>query len=412
MPAVELRGVTKTFQRHSQKPFSTSLKSYLLYDLWHKKDRSRPRIQALRDINLKIEKGESYGIIGRNGSGKSTMLKLVGGILKPDNGEVLVEGKVAALIELGAGFHPELSGRENITINGTILGLSREEIQSIYDEIVDFAELQEYIDDPVRTYSSGMFMRLGFSIAIHVVPDILIIDEILAVGDEDFQNKCHARMRKLRKDGKTIILVSHNPGAIEQMCDKVCLLDNGKLLKEGNPVTLLSSYHRLIYEGDSGPEEGVAAADSQGREESRWGTRKAEITRVSFIDPGGGQKSVFSTGDEFIARIDFEAHEPIKNPVFGIAIHKEDGAHINGPNTKLAGYPIKSIEGRGSIEYRIPALNLMPGRYYFTAVIYDHDCLVAHDHWERCFQFKVVESERIGERHGSFYLPSAWRLIE
>ncbi len=242
MIAVEFRGVSKKYRRRTERPRITTLKSYFLYDLWRRRGRSPDVIWALRDIDLRVEKGITLGIIGRNGSGKSTLLKVLSRILKPDIGTMSVNGMVAALIELGAGFHPELTGRENVIINGIILGLSKNEIKSKFDEIVDFAELKEFIDDPVRTYSSGMYMRLGFSVAVHVDPEVLLIDEVLAVGDAMFTRKCMERMNTFKKRDKTIILVSHDLELIRSWCDEAIWLDRGLIKLKGNPSEVVEAY--------------------------------------------------------------------------------------------------------------------------------------------------------------------------
>jgi lipopolysaccharide transport system ATP-binding protein len=242
MTAVELRGVSKIYRRHRGRPPGMTLKSYFLHDLWHRGDDRNVSKWALRDVNLRAEAGTTLGIIGRNGSGKSTLLKVISRILKADAGTVTVNGKVAALIELGAGFHPELTGRENAIINGVILGLSKAEIKAKLDAIIDFSELQEYIDDPVRTYSNGMYMRLGFSVAVHVDPEILLIDEILAVGDVAFKRKCMDRMNGLRKRGTTVVFVSHDVATVRSLCDEAAWLHEGVLKMSGRTADVVGAY--------------------------------------------------------------------------------------------------------------------------------------------------------------------------
>lgn len=243
MTAIELKGVSKRYRRHTRRPSTTTLKSFFLHDLW-RPHTAAPQAEfwALRYLDLEVRQGTTLGVIGRNGSGKSTLLKLIGRIVKPDTGALRVHGKVAALIELGAGFHPELTGRENIIINGIILGLSKKEIYHRFDEIVDFAEMWEFLDDPVRTYSSGMYMRLAFSVAVHVDPDVLLIDEVLAVGDAAFTKKCLARMRHFKQVGKTIIIVSHNLELIRSWCDEAIWLDDGLLKRHGSPSEVTGAY--------------------------------------------------------------------------------------------------------------------------------------------------------------------------
>ena len=249
MVAIKLENVSKIFFRRPLKRKYTTLRETLLHYFDWLKNREKVRhIDALKNINLTIEKGEAIGIIGMNGSGKSTLLKLLAGIYKPDSGKVYVKGRVASLVGLGIGFHPGFTGRENIFINGIILGLSKKEIKRKFDDIVKFAELEDYIDEPVRTYSDGMFMRLGFSIATNVDPDILLIDEILAVGDEYFRHKCAEKIADFRKLAKTMVIVSHDLGAIEKWCDRVVWLDGGVIREVGFPSRVIDSYRKAITE--------------------------------------------------------------------------------------------------------------------------------------------------------------------
>jgi ABC-type polysaccharide/polyol phosphate transport system ATPase subunit len=246
MIAVELKDVWKKYRRHTERPLTTTLKSYLLHDFWRRGNGSRGSIAAIQNVSLRIEKGTTLGIIGRNGSGKSTLLKLIARIIKPDSGTIHVNGKVSALLELGAGFHPDLTGRENVIINGIILGLTHNEIRLRMDEIVDFAELRDYIDEPVRTYSSGMYMRLAFSTAVHVEPEVLIVDEVLAVGDGAFVEKCMDRMNRFKKLGKTIILVTHNLPMVSHWCHEAVWLDGGCLKMKGGPAEVVQAYRSLL----------------------------------------------------------------------------------------------------------------------------------------------------------------------
>ena len=246
MPAIELIGVSKKYRRHAGRPRATTFMSYVLRDLWNQRRTEMVPLWALKDLTQKIDEGMTVGVIGRNGSGKSTLLKLITRIHKPDIGSVAVRGSVAALIELGAGFHPELTGRENVLINGIILGLTRAQVKAKFDEIVEFAELNDYIDDPVRTYSSGMFMRLGFSVATHVDPDILLLDEVLAVGDEAFSRKCIGRMNRFKEAGKTIILVSHALDLVRSWCDHAVWLHEGILKLHGSPGEVVEAYVKAI----------------------------------------------------------------------------------------------------------------------------------------------------------------------
>src|SRR3989442_8652813 len=249
MTAIELVGVSKIYRRYGGRHFST-LKSALLQRSILRDLQPSETFPALKDVSFSVPKGSTYGVIGRNGSGKSTALKLVAGITKPTSGAVRVEGRISALIELGAGFHPEISGRENVFINGIMLGLSKRQIQERFNEIVDFAELREFIDAPVKTYSSGMYMRLGFAVAIHVDPDVLLVDEVLAVGDEGFTHKCLDKFSELRRRGKTILLVTHSLSLVERFCDTAVWLDAGHVRAHGDPRRVIDEYLTAVEQSE------------------------------------------------------------------------------------------------------------------------------------------------------------------
>jgi len=254
--AIEFHDVVKRYWRRAHRPAATTLKSYLSRDIWSRRRGEHGTILALRGVSLELEPGRTLGIVGRNGSGKSTLLKLVNRVLKPDAGTVVVRGTVAALVELGAGFHPELTGRENIVINGTILGLTKKEVRARFDEIVEFSGIADYLDEPVRTYSTGMYLRLGFSIAVNVNPDILLIDEVLAVGDRPFTLKCMTRMNRFKEAGKTIVFVSHDLDTVRSWCEEVLWLDHGLVRERGKPAEVVDAYLASLTDGNpSGPED-------------------------------------------------------------------------------------------------------------------------------------------------------------
>src|SRR5437764_3376413 len=259
MNAIELANVTKVYRRYARRKQFATLKSALLTGSLIQDLRPEEKFPALQDVSFVVPAGKTYGIIGRNGSGKSTALKLVAGITRPTSGTVSVTGRISALIELGAGFHPEISGRENVFINGIMLGLSKREIQNRFREIVEFAELQEFIDAPVKTYSSGMYMRLGFAVAIHVDPDVLLVDEVLAVGDEGFTHKCLDKFGEVKRRGKTILLVTHSLGLVERFCDEALWLDAGKVRGEGDPKRVVDAY---LMDVERSEEKELASADS------------------------------------------------------------------------------------------------------------------------------------------------------
>ncbi len=423
--AIEFEDVSKRFIVHREKPRSFQ---ELMVSFLKRNDTSREELWALRDVSFAVERGETLGIIGPNGSGKSTLLKLITRILEPTSGRITVDGKVSALIELGAGFHPDLTGRENIFLNGSILGMSRGEMEEKFEEIVKFAELERFIDMPLKHYSSGMQMRLGFAIATSMDPDILLIDEVLAVGDEAFQRKCLRRIADFKHRGKTIVFVSHDLGSVRRLCDRVIWLDEGVIRARGRPDEVIVQYLRDIGEeaplkpavpaeevGPAVEEETVQPieepAGAASQPPSRWGSGEVEITRVEFLDERGNPCHTFRTGERMLARIHYLAHRRIERPVFGVAIYRSDGVHINGPNTKASNYEIDHIEGEGSIDYIVDSLPLLEGEYRFSAAIYDYSCTHPYDHHERMYSFEVRRG-RVKDAYGVFYIPCRWRLTD
>jgi lipopolysaccharide transport system ATP-binding protein len=266
-PVIRLAGVSKSYRRRSER-CPTTLKSYLLRDLWRRR-RPTPEVTwALRDVSLTVNRGTTVAIIGRNGSGKSTLLKLVGGLMRPTSGTISVDGRASALIELGAGFHPELTGRENVLVNGVILGLSKAEVAARFDDIVEFAELREFIDEPVRTYSTGMYMRLGFAVAVHATPEILLVDEVLAVGDLQFVQKCFERMDRFRKDGNTILVVTHDLEMARTWCDEAIWIDEGRVRRAGASAPVVDAYWNEVA-GAAAPVAGSGPARPPGVRHAR-----------------------------------------------------------------------------------------------------------------------------------------------
>ena len=362
---------------------------------------------ALKDISFSVKPGETFGIIGENGSGKSTLLKLMTGIIKPDTGSINVKGRVSALLELGAGFQPDLTGRENIYLNGSIMGLNRNEINERFDDIVDFSELHDFIDTPIKHYSSGMYMRLGFSIAIHVDPEILLIDEVLAVGDQAFQQKCMDKIREFKRKGKTIIFVSHDLNSVSQLCNRAIWLNYGQISARGSVQRVIDFYKQKVQEQQVHQLEKDHKAIEDDIKD-RWGSKEVEIKHVEFLDKHNEVNHQFRTGDLFRVKISYMAKNRVEKPVFGIAIHRNDGAHVNGPNTKLSGMVPAYIENQGAVFYEIEKLPLLPGTYYFTAVVYNFDCDHPYDHLEQMFPFKVIPGST-DEEYGIFYIPCNWR---
>ena len=395
--AISINNVSVKYKLFHER--SLTLKETAINFLKGKRDKYE-YLWALNGISISIKKGETVGIIGQNGSGKSTLLKVIAKILEPSEGKIQYNGKLSAMIELGAGFSAELTGEENLYLNGAILGLSKNDIHEKFDEIVEFAELEKFIDIPVKNYSSGMYMRLGFALSTAVDPDILIIDEILAVGDESFQKKCFKKLNEFKQKGKTIIIVSHDLNSIERMCDKAYLIKEGSLISEGHPKEVISFYRNLISRGE------IEISNIP----NRLGGGEVRIEEVGFYNSSGVETDYFNTGDTLKVRIEYHASRRIDKPVFGVAIHSESGVHINGPNTKLSGFEIDFIEGEGALEYTIKSLSLLDGSYYFTAAIFDYSCTYPYDYWEKCHQFTVLNS-KINEKHGLFYMPSEWRRV-
>lgn len=406
MSAIEIKNVSKKFKMYHNK--ESNLKYIFLNLLKGKWKKLVSEFWALRDVSLTIEKGRTVGFIGRNGSGKSTLLKLMSNILYPDGGSIEAHGKISTLIELGSGFHPDLTGRENVYINASILGLSRAEVNKKFDDIVAFSGLEAFIDNPVKTYSSGMYVRLGFSVAINIDPDILLVDEVLAVGDEVFQRKCIEKINEFKANGKTIVFVSHDLKTVEELCDKVFLIHNSKVVKEGKPVEVISEYHRLLI-GQSefllDEKDGGAGLDKSAK---RWGSREVEIKKVTFLDGDNKETNIFKTGDAFRARIHYRANRKTENPMFGLAIYNDHAVHITGPNTRFDHFDVGVVKGEGYVEYKIAELPMMPGAYFFSAAIYDAAGVNPLDHWELNWKFHVVENEKVTDRFGVFRIPREW----
>jgi ABC-2 type transport system ATP-binding protein len=319
-------------------------------------------------------------------------------ILRPDSGKITVNGKVSALLELGAGFHPELSGRENVFLNGSILGLSQKELEAKFDDIVEFAGLGRFIEQPVKNYSSGMYVRLGFSVAINVDPDVLLVDEVLAVGDEGFQRKCNEKFAELREQGKTIVLVSHNLSAVHNLCDEVAWLEHGNVKSLGSARKIVDEYMGDVHvDRESDGEHGGA----------RWGSGEGRITRVELIDDGGDVATRCRTGERVTLRFHYDLSEPIDKPVFGMAVHTLEGQHVTGPNTRDAETVPDRLEGTGHVDLVVDRLLLLPGTYDVTASLYDYSCLHPYDFRQKALRFDV-EAGDPRESYGVVSLGGSW----
>jgi lipopolysaccharide transport system ATP-binding protein len=402
--AVQFKDVTKCFQVRHEGPLS--FQSAALNLLRLRIRQPRQRYWVLRDVSFAVGQGEMVGIIGINGSGKSTALKLISRIIEPTSGAIEVNGRVSALLELGAGFHPDLTGRENVYLNGSILGLSRQEIRAKFDSIVRFADLESSIDVPVRFYSSGMYMRLGFSVAVHAEPEILLVDEVLAVGDYAFQIKCLRRIEELRRQGVTILFVSHDMDTVREMCDRAIWLDGGGVRAEGDPEQVVAQYLR----GFADEELDVPQRRQRITRGQRWGSGEIQFTDVKFLDEHGIEKNCFVTGEPLVVEMRYTAHERIKNPVFGMAFHSGEGAWISGANTYTSGFDVGWAEGSGKVTYVVDSLPLLEGSYLFSAAVYDYSQEIhqAYDHLDRAFLVQVRCSAQIKESLGMVYFPCRW----
>jgi ABC-type polysaccharide/polyol phosphate transport system ATPase subunit len=397
--AVKISDVSKIYQRYSHRKQFRTLKSALLKGNLIQELRPDETFKALSGVTFNVREGATFAVIGRNGSGKSTLLKLMAGITKPTSGAVEVNGRVSALIELGAGFHPEISGRENVFINGIMLGLSKKEIHRLFDEIVEFAELDEFIDAPVKTYSSGMYMRLGFAVAIHVNPDVLLIDEVLAVGDEAFVHKCLDKISEFRRRKKTIILVTHSLGLVERMADEALWLDEGEIQLRGDPKKVVDAYlarvttmdeealaaatEKARAEVESGPAEATPADDTEKeeiepvsafkREKGRWGSREVEITDVDLLGHDGEPRHVFKTGEPVTIRLKIKTTGTLRDFVFGAAIFNADGVCCYGTNTHIEEFTPKEMSGEGEVQLVLEKLQLIEGSYFLDVAAHQRD---------------------------------------
>ena len=367
---------------------------------------------ALRDIDLEVGRGSTVGIIGENGAGKSTLLKLLTGISLPTVGTVRVQGRVASLLELGAGFHPEFSGRDNIYLNCSVLGMSEAEITERYPKIVEFSELGDFIDRPVKTYSSGMYVRLGFAVASSVDLDILMIDEALSVGDEHFKGKCINRLNEFREQGKTTVFVSHDMGAVKSMCQHVVLLDKGEVLAQGNAEKVADEY---LKRAKARGNERLGLANRTAGAYPRWGTGEIETLEVEMLDGAGDPTLVFQTGEAWEVRVRYRVLKDSRQPVFGLGIYRSDGTYVNGSNHHWREHPIAIEEARageeGEVRMSFERMPLLQGAYYLTTFLYDHSkaAPTAIDHREHALSFEVLDSRRL--QHGMLYLPTRWELV-
>lgn len=396
--AIEVKNVKKKFKVYFDK--GSQLKERILF-------RNRNRYEerwVLDDVSFEVKQGEAIGLIGHNGCGKSTTLKLLTRIMYPDSGSIELRGRVSSLIELGAGFHPDMSGRENIYTNASIFGLTKKEIDERLDDIIEFSEMEPFLDNPVRTYSSGMYMRLAFSVAINVNADILLIDEILAVGDVNFQAKCFNKLREIKAQGTTIVIVSHSMGQIEQICDRSIWIHEGKIKAEGNPREIDKDY--LDFMGQKRqeiaeqsqkkdeaktmvPEEIETRAEAE--EKKRWGNGRARFREVCMSGKQSDRQRVFATEESVKIRMNYKVKQKVQDAVFGIGIFRDDGVQCYGTNTRIEQFKRFDLDKDGEVVVNIEKLSLLPGKYTLDVAI-ESDMATPVDYFRQAYSFEVYSS--------------------
>ena len=366
---------------------------------------------ALRDVSFRVDAGEVVGIIGRNGAGKSTLLKVLSKITYPTSGAVHVEGRVASLLEVGTGFHEELTGRENIYLNGSILGMKHGEVAAKLDSIVEFAGVAQFLDTPIKRYSTGMRLRLGFAVAAHLDPDLLIVDEVLAVGDAGFQRKCLNAMEGLRSGGRTVLFVSHNMAAVENLCSRCIWIDAGQVRMDGGPREVIEAYMNTFANARETMSDLRSVADRRGSGEIRY-------TGIEYLTPSGEPLQVVRSGDTFVIRFHYHADKPVAYPSFGFRLYTELGTLVTDTSTWHHGIDIPVISpGDGYIDLQIDFLNLLPARYYFSLWITGAASPV-HDNIEHCAQLEVELSnvyssgKMLDSRSGIVFFPQRWKVHE
>jgi ABC-type polysaccharide/polyol phosphate transport system ATPase subunit len=353
---IEVQQLGKKFRRYRER--ATSLKARVT----RFRRAAAEEFWALKDISFEVPEGSTIGLIGPNGSGKTTLLKIIAGIIRPTEGRVITRGRIAALLELGAGFHPELTGRENVYLNASILGLSRKETDRAFDEIVAFAELEEFIDNQVKFYSSGMFVRLGFAVAVHVDPRILLIDEVLAVGDEGFQRKCLDRIQRFQEEGRTIVFVTHAVDLVRRICDRAVMLERGEIRVQGHPDQVVREFRLLMMNED------LLYAN---REDE--GTREVEILGIELIRKDGSSAEFVQAGDDLTIQVDLRANIPVDRPVVSFALHDQDNELTFETNTDWQGVYLKNFEGKRRIRFKLRAIPLVGGHYWVTVGVHSRD---------------------------------------
>jgi len=385
--AIKVENISKTFRIPHDK--ITTLRGAFVNSL---KPKRYEEFKALNDVSFEVKKGEFFGIIGRNGSGKSTLLKILAGIYAADSGKVTVNGKISPFLELGIGFDPELSGRENIFLNGVILGLSRSEIEKKFDEIVRFSELERFIDQKVKNYSSGMQVRLAFSVAIHANREILLMDEVLAVGDANFQSKCLEEFNKHREMGRTVVLVTHNMEVVRRYCDRALLIRSGEVVKIADVESVSNIYIEQNIQDEEKKQVSNKEKEPSSTNEKNY-KKKLVIEKVDFYDSKNNKRRVFSDEEDIVIRIFYRAFRKIAKPNFGVAFHTQDDIHLAGFYSINSGKKWNFIDGAGWTDFIVKRNFFLSGKYYVSVAIYGNDKTIPLDRHVKEYVFRVISKK-------------------
>ena len=390
-PVIRVDHVSKRFNIHKDKSLKERVVNY------RRSKAHAEEFWALRDVSFELDEGRTLGLIGANGSGKSTLLKLIGGILTPNEGFVERRGRLAALLELGSGFHPDLTGRENVFLNASILGLTRKQTEQYYDSIVDFSGLeQQFLATQVKFYSSGMYVRLAFSVAVHIEPDVLLVDEVLAVGDEPFQRKCMERIKQFQKDGRTILFVTHGLDVVRQLCDRVIMLEHGRVIVDSNPIVALRAF-RERYETE------IVAEDDE------YGTRRLEITKVQVTDADGNAKEHFQPGEPLAVEVSVNANKTTDDWAFGVAIYNHLDVMVHGTNTTLQKVRLPPVSGRQRVRLTFDEIPMLEGQYSVTVALHNQADTEQYHRMERTASFRVFD---VGGEVGILHMNSHFDLLD
>jgi lipopolysaccharide transport system ATP-binding protein len=384
--AIEIRGVKKRFRRFNDR--KTNVKE--LFSSRRGRAKRYDDFWALKGVDIDIPRGKTFGLIGHNGSGKSTLLKLVAGIHRPTEGTIVSHGRISAMLELGAGFHPEMSGRDNVYLNGSILGMTRKQIDAAMDKIIAFSGLEEFIDTPVKVYSSGMYVRLGFAIAVNLEPEILIVDEVIAVGDEEFQRRCFDHLYELRRRGVTIVLVTHSLGLVADLCDEAAWLDGGTLKAVGPSRDVVDRYLAAVNRREAASSHEVAdgaASDETEGKTPRRGSGEIRVTKVDYLGPDGTARPFLATGQPCTIRIGYEATKALPSVTFGLGFTSESGVQVAGPNSGYGDAAYAVEPGEGYVDFELDELPLQPGEFLVTTAVVDKGH--PFDYLDRAFVLKV-----------------------